>query len=874
MRRLRQTATRARALARAFFEWVPWLASAALACAVAYGSAGGDRRLSVDDLLKLSQVGRAITRPGTGTFVWEQSPPYDRLADYGAGVTGTWQGSDYEIFTADSGSTSPTPLFKATPGTTFRLGDFSKDGRFLTLLSMHEGKVRLAVFDFSRRRLTEFPVAPNFPATQATPDWAWLDKSHLVVAAYPAGAAGPWELTFRRAIGVHLEQSWARSWAGKQAAVDRYESPDSDAGRPLPGRLIIVDVRSGHIQQLATGMFTALRPSPDGRWLVAVLQSSLPQTEHPHLDWTYARSSLRLFSLIRSSDAKEAAPGLDVLPDSLEWSPSSSALVFFAWPVESQLRSGEFHTLDPRGPIVSVIPHTGLALASQRERAGPQWPERVIWEGDSIAVYARPTPDQAGSFTYEDIKTAGVIDARVALASKPAHWFLLRDAAPIDLTPGMQNVSPIPVIASDSRVVVVGDGRIWRLDASGAPTSLFPDAPPLLDSLAYRDFFRQPQANDSRRFFSVIGDPDKLARVGLEHGEPVFEQFLAPTDTSILAISDSGTVLGQIGAGKNARLALIDPGRTPRTIGAINPILNHVAETRWIDFPYKNRVSSARPNLSGCLLLPPDYQSNRRYPLIVEIYPDRPGGCGSPERRYLFAMGALRSPYTEHVLAAKDFVVLRPDTGGGISRTTDGPQAAMSDVVDAGIDAAVAAGYADPGRVGLIGFSQGGFAALWLATQSQRYKAVVSLNGWADLATSFFEMISLQEFAPEENPARGGYERYLTGAGSPFSMGDTPWRIPERYLANSPLWRSDKVAAPILLIHSDMDVFDDAEYKAFFSSLSFQKKRAKLLIYRGEGHSPSSPANIKDMWTNIIDWFDRYLDVKRDQFGLMLPQDP
>ncbi len=67
-----------------------------------------------------------------------------------------------------------------------------------------------------------------------------------------------------------------------------------------------------------------------------------------------------------------------------------------------------------------------------------------------------------------------------------------------------------------------------------------------------------------------------------------------------------------------------------------------------------------------------------------------------------------------------------------------------------------------------------------------------------------------------------------------------------------------------------MDEFDNDSYREFFSSLYIQKKDARLLIYRGEGHSPSSPANIRDMWKNIFSWFDLYLKVKRDSEGKMI----
>jgi dipeptidyl aminopeptidase/acylaminoacyl peptidase len=267
------------------------------------------------------------------------------------------------------------------------------------------------------------------------------------------------------------------------------------------------------------------------------------------------------------------------------------------------------------------------------------------------------------------------------------------------------------------------------------------------------------------------------------------------------------------------------------------------------------------------LMFPPGYKPGRKYPLIVDVYPDRPGGCAAPEQRARFAMAAGTTAYSEHLLAAHGFLVFRPDAGGGISRTPDGPQAVLPAVVDRGVDAVLAAGYADPARIGLIGFSQGGFASLWVATQSPRYKAVVSLNGWSDLADDFFQMSWLQQLESTEMPSDGDAEKYLTPAGSHFSMGGTPWKSPLRYVQNSPLWRSDGVSAPVLLIHSDMDEFPDASYMAFFSSLYIQRKDARLLIYRGEGHSPSSPANIRHMWENIFSWFDKYLEIERDPAG-------
>jgi dienelactone hydrolase len=864
---------------RAFGRIRKYLAVGSLLLTVAFGVApasgafGTERPLAVDDILKLSDVGRAAARPGTDTFVWEQSPPYDRLGDYGIGSTGTWQNGDYWIFTAGPESKAPKKLFQPNPRAAYRLGEFSSDGRFLSLLAMHDGKVILAVYDFERQRLTEFPLAPRFPGYQPSPEWAWLDNHRLAVAAYPAGEAGTWPFTFRRAIGTRLSEAWERSWEGKEPSVDVYDSSSSDTVRPLPGRLVTIDMQSGRIRELASGQFSGLRASPDGRWLAAAKESSLPQhtLQQPHTDWTYAQCALVLFSLSGAPQMREVAPGLDLLPDSMVWKPSGKNLAFFAWHIGATFSSGEFWQLDAPNGVVNIVPHEGLSLASQRARGGAQWPERPVWLGDALAVLARPTPGKAGSFTYEEMRSRGAIDPRVTLASLPAHWFLLgRDPPAIDLTSGLKQVSPVPVIATGSQAIVIGDGQVLQLDASGTPARLFSNSPPLLDVLRNQHFFEQTRLNGGGGFFPVAGDPGTLAKIDLEEGAPVLKLLTAPLESRALALSGSGTVLLQMGAGKGAKLALLRSGGKPESLGKLNPFLDSVAETRWVDFPYSNAQGATRSPLSGCLLLPADYHRGYKYPLVVEIYPDRSGGCAGAENRNEFAMAVAPAAYSEHLLAAKGFVVLRPDAGGGISRTADGPQAGLPAVVDRAIDAVIAAGYVDPDRVGLMGYSQGGFASLWLATQSPRYKAVVSINGYSDLMTAFFDMDLAQEFVPTEIAPQGHPDRYLISVGSPFSMGGTPWQFPERYIRNSPLWRSDSVTAPALLIHSDLDNFNSTSYKQFFSSLFMQKKDARLLIYRGEGHAPSSPANIRDMWKNIFYWLDRYLNVKRDSDGSII----
>jgi hypothetical protein len=102
-------------------------------------------------------------------------------------------------------------------------------------------------------------------------------------------------------------------------------------------------------------------------------------------------------------------------------------------------------------------------------------------------------------------------------------------------------------------------------------------------------------------------------------------------------------------------------------------------------------------------------------------------------------------------------------------------------------------------------------------------------------------------------------------------MGSAPWRDLGRYLRNSPITYVDRVETPLMIINGDMDfAVPMQQAEEFFSSLYRQAKRARLVRYWGEGHSLSSPANIRDMWGRIYAWFDEFLDVSRDQHGNLL----
>ena len=85
----------------------------------------------------------------------------------------------------------------------------------------------------------------------------------------------------------------------------------------------------------------------------------------------------------------------------------------------------------------------------------------------------------------------------------------------------------------------------------------------------------------------------------------------------------------------------------------------------------------------------------------------------------------------------------------------------------------------------------------------------------------------------------------------PFGFGIAAAEAPERYARTSPVARARAITAPVLLVHTDFDYFDMAQYDEMFGALYRAGKEAVYVRYWGEGHGLSSPANIRDLWQRI-----------------------
>ena len=284
--------------------------------------------------------------------------------------------------------------------------------------------------------------------------------------------------------------------------------------------------------------------------------------------------------------------------------------------------------------------------------------------------------------------------------------------------------------------------------------------------------------------------------------------------------------------------------------------LSHVAspletvkfgETRLIDF-----TTPAGDPRRATLLLPANYREGTRYPLVVYPYPITP-------RSDNVNVFGVTGPGVENMqlLATRGFAVLAPDVAP-FDWTDEMRQ--LTSIILAGVDRVVALGIADSTRLGIMGQSWGGYTALAVITQTQRFAAAVMRGGYGDLVA---ETGILQ-------PSGFAYGVQL----QELKFGGTLWQRREVYLKNSPIYQFDHVRTPLLIIHGEgettVPIFLADQV---FVNLQRLGKEVEYARYAHENHNEAlwSYANQRDYVTRMIDWFEQHLSPDTTKRGAELP---
>ena len=236
------------------------------------------------------------------------------------------------------------------------------------------------------------------------------------------------------------------------------------------------------------------------------------------------------------------------------------------------------------------------------------------------------------------------------------------------------------------------------------------------------------------------------------------------------------------------------------------------------------------------LIVPPGFDESRRYPLVVDVH-------GGPHGRFQDSFDS-----THHVLATSGYLVLAVNPRGSTTYGLDFAKAVIEDWggedyldIVAALDDVCARGFVDEDRLGMHGYSYGGFMSAWTVGHTDRFRAavvgapvvdLVSMYGTSDIGVSFGE------------PQWGG-----TLAGS-F----------DTFVERSPLTYAAKVETPVLLLHGEDDYrCPIGQSEEMYVSLKRLGKEVELVRFPGCSHSflrTGHPKMRVEYLRRMKGWFD------------------
>lgn len=798
------------------------------------------QKLTLDDVLQVSDIGSVAPDPNGRWVIFEQQRPYDQNNDFSFRTYAMGK-SGHQLWRMALDNPAPPQLLSGLdPNKHSYLDSFSPTGKYLAVMQYSLGVLTLGSYDLEADQLIEFEGVPAFSRT-GSHNPVWVGPDRIAYATLPPG-----ELPEETSVRVQAASLFARSaeaaWRGD--TVTAIEVPGEDA---YAGALMLADAKTGESEVLAEGLYADLRLSPDGAFLAALKVESRRRTVSSKTGFSGpSRHRLIVFDL-NSRQVAYFEQELDTYPYTITWSGDSASVATFSWPDNSGPETGLFHVLDMHAGAVTAFPHNGLDLASERERGWLQRPERVHFLGANLLVFARPgdaAESVEAAFTPKESRPDGL---------GRADWYeIAADGENRNLTSGLTNVSPVPLHGDLHSLTVLSDDGVFRLKADGTRDVVYEAGSGRLRLLRSGTFTTRAsvarptfassaalevQNGDHRRVIALNFTPDgglerREMRLPERSGELV---GFDPLSLTAFLRKETAGVVDFAAFGENGKL---------REIVRLNSHLAGLQLGTWRELSYFHDGGDGSLNaLTSCILLPPDFDPGHPPPVIVDVYPNITSPCPDVPRGLAFP-----DPVSPYVWAGKGYAYIRPATPRALIRTEEGPLAGLPSTLTDALNEAASERLIDPDKIVLHGFSQGAVSALYVAARPGTYRAVIARNGWADLFSHYFGPLGAYAYTGGKF---GEFGRYDRAVGSDFNFGRTPFEDPEAYYRNSPVFLARAIEAPVMLVHSDLDAFSDHQFDEMYGALVRAEKDARYVRYLGEGHGPSSPSNIRDLWRRM-----------------------
>jgi dipeptidyl aminopeptidase/acylaminoacyl peptidase len=243
-------------------------------------------------------------------------------------------------------------------------------------------------------------------------------------------------------------------------------------------------------------------------------------------------------------------------------------------------------------------------------------------------------------------------------------------------------------------------------------------------------------------------------------------------------------------------------------------------------------------NVQGWLVYPRNYDANRKYPMVVSVH----GGPASAKR------STWPTTFFDHtILSNENYFVFFPNPRGSYGQGEAFTAANVKDFgygdfrdIMAGVDEVVKTLPVDNARLGITGWSYGGYMTMWAVTQTDRFHAAVAGAGLSNWQSYYGE---------------NGIDQWMI----PY-FGASVYDDPAVYARSSPITFIKKARTPTLVLVGDRDIEVPAPQSyEFWHALKTLGVKTQLVVYPNEGHRIGKLDHRRDIMARALAWFNENL---------------
>jgi dipeptidyl aminopeptidase/acylaminoacyl peptidase len=268
--------------------------------------------------------------------------------------------------------------------------------------------------------------------------------------------------------------------------------------------------------------------------------------------------------------------------------------------------------------------------------------------------------------------------------------------------------------------------------------------------------------------------------------------------------------------------------RRTRANDSLKPLWGETEKLHW---------KSDGFDVEGWLMYPVNYDAKRKYPMVVSVH-GGPAAVLKPSWPTSYNMAALSS---------QGYFVFFPNPRGSYGEGEAFTRANVRDFgygdlrdIMRGVDEILATKPVDPNRLGIAGWSYGGYMTMWAVTQTNRFHAAVAGAGISNWQSYYGENLIDQWMIPY--------------------FGASVYDDPAIYARSSPITYIKNVRTPTLVLVGDSDEECPAPQSyEFWHALKTEGVKTQFVVYPDEGHSVRQPEHQRDLLDRTVRWFTENL---------------